>query len=173
MHLQEERYWALRTSVSHPEKPNVQPRGFGMRWRFPLEPTLSAAQASIATISGSESGIASRPEGGSGAESSSPERSGSPSDVAIEIPSPEGVPKDTSGILERVQPVPSAAPQAAKCQWKEEPSKRPLGSEAKSRIWAAPAASFYSRCDKRQLDAIITCQCALARFVTLEVDWSL
>ncbi len=60
-------------------------------------PTLSAARASIATISGSVSGTADRPEGGSGAESSSPDRSGSPSDAAIDIRSSGGAPKDTSG----------------------------------------------------------------------------
>ncbi len=99
MHFREERYrgGALRTSASHPEKPIVQPRGFGTRWRFPLEPTLSAARASIATISGSVSGTADHPEGGSGAESSSPDRSGSPSDAAIDIRSSGGAPKDTSG----------------------------------------------------------------------------
>ncbi len=46
-------------------------------------------------------------------------------------------------------------------------------SNAKSRICTAPAAYLYSRCDQRQLDATIACQCALARLVTLEVDWSL
>ncbi len=40
-----------------------------------------------------------------------------------------------------------------------------LGSEAKSWICAAPAAYLYSRCDQRQLDAMIACQCALARLV--------
>ncbi len=38
-------------------------------------------------------------------------------------------------------------------------------SSAKTRICAAPAAYLYSRCDQRQLDAIIACQCALARLV--------
>ncbi len=32
---------------------------------------------------------------------------------------------------------------------------------------------LYSRCDQRQLDAMIACQCPLARLVTLEVDRSL
>ncbi len=40
-----------------------------------------------------------------------------------------------------------------------------LGSLAKTWICNAPAAYLYSRCDQRQLDAIITCQCALARLV--------
>ncbi len=40
-----------------------------------------------------------------------------------------------------------------------------LGSSAKTWICAAPAAYLCSRCDQRQLDAIITCQCALARLV--------
>ncbi len=48
-----------------------------------------------------------------------------------------------------------------------------LGSSAKTWICIAPAAYLYSCCDQRQLDAIITCQCALAHLVTLEVDWSL
>ncbi len=42
---------------------------------------------------------------------------------------------------------------------------QPLNSEAKSWICAAPAAYLYSQCDQRQLDAIIACQCALARLV--------
>ncbi len=44
MHFREEshRGGALRTSAGHPEKPIVQPWGFGTRWRPPLEPnTLS------------------------------------------------------------------------------------------------------------------------------------
>ncbi len=32
---------------------------------------------------------------------------------------------------------------------------------------------LYSRCDQRQLDAMIAYQCPLAHLVTLEVDWSL
>ncbi len=40
-----------------------------------------------------------------------------------------------------------------------------LGSSAKTWICAAPAAYLCSRCDQRQLDAIIVCQCALARLV--------
>ncbi len=40
-----------------------------------------------------------------------------------------------------------------------------LGSSAKTWICAAPAAYLCSRCDQRQLDAIIACQCALARLV--------
>ncbi len=40
-----------------------------------------------------------------------------------------------------------------------------LGSSAKTWICAAPAAYLYSRCDQRQLDAIIACQCALAHLV--------
>ncbi len=40
-----------------------------------------------------------------------------------------------------------------------------LGSSAKTWICAAPAAYLYSRCDQRQLGAIIACQCALAHLV--------
>ncbi len=40
-----------------------------------------------------------------------------------------------------------------------------LGSSAKTWICAAPAAYLCSRCYQRQLDAIIACQCALARLV--------
>ncbi len=40
-----------------------------------------------------------------------------------------------------------------------------LGFSAKTWICAAPAAYLYSRCDQRQLDAIIAYQCALARLV--------
>ncbi len=32
---------------------------------------------------------------------------------------------------------------------------------------------LHSRCDQRQLDAVIACKCPLACLVTLEVDWSL
>ncbi len=35
----------------------------------------------------------------------------------------------------------------------------------KSWLYDAPAAYLYSRCDQRQLDAIIACQCALACLV--------
>ncbi len=49
---------ALRTSTSYPEKPVVQPQGFGTRWLSPLYPTLSAAWESIAVISRFDSGIA-------------------------------------------------------------------------------------------------------------------
>ncbi len=40
MHFRERgtRGRALRTSTSYPEKPVVQPRGFGTRWLSPLEP---------------------------------------------------------------------------------------------------------------------------------------
>ncbi len=40
-----------------------------------------------------------------------------------------------------------------------------LCSLAKTWICAAPAAYLCSRCDQRQLDAIIACQCALAHLV--------
>ncbi len=60
VHFQERgtRDRALRTSTSYPEKPVVQPRGFGTRWFSPLEPYPFAARESIAVISRSDSGIA-------------------------------------------------------------------------------------------------------------------
>ncbi len=48
----------------------------------------------------------------------------------------------------------------------------PLGSKAKG-LMRCTGCLLYSRCDQRQLDAIIACQCPLARLVTLEEDWSL
>ncbi len=86
----------LRTSTGHPKKPIVQPRGFGTRWRLPLEPALSAAWASIATISGSKSDTVDRPEGGNVPESSFPEWSDSPSNAGIDIWLSGGAPKDKS-----------------------------------------------------------------------------
>ncbi len=60
MHVRERgtRGRALRTSTSYPEKPVVQPRGFGTRWLSPLEPSLPVARESIAVTSRSDSGIA-------------------------------------------------------------------------------------------------------------------
>ncbi len=49
----------------------------------------------------------------------------------------------------------------------------PLGSEAKGWLMRCTGCLLYSRCDQRQLDAMIACQCPLARLVTLEVDRSL
>ncbi len=87
----------LRTSSCHSEKPIVQPWGFRTRWRIPHELTLLAARESIAIISGSVSGTATAPEGGNCADASSPEKSDSPSDAAIDIRSSRGAPKDTDG----------------------------------------------------------------------------
>ncbi len=49
----------------------------------------------------------------------------------------------------------------------------PLGSEAKGWLMWCTGCLLYSRCDQWQLDAMIACQCPLARLVTLEVDRSL
>ncbi len=49
----------------------------------------------------------------------------------------------------------------------------PLGSEAKGWLMRCTGCLLYSRCDQRQLDAMIACQCPLARLVTFEVDRSL
>ncbi len=59
-------------------------------------PMLSAARESIAVSSGSDSGNATLPDGGSAAESSSPEPSSSP-DAVIEIPSSAGAPNEMLG----------------------------------------------------------------------------
>ncbi len=64
--------------------------GLGHGGGLHSSPTLSAARASIATISGSESGTADRPEGDNGTEPSSPDWSDSSSDVAIDIRSSGG-----------------------------------------------------------------------------------
>ncbi len=48
-----------------------------------------------------------------------------------------------------------------------------LGSSAKTWLMRCTGCLLYSRCDQRQLDAMIACQCPLARLVTLEVDRSL
>ncbi len=58
------------------------------------------------------------------------------------------------------------------------PSRVVRGEELQDLFRAARLRSermmlLCSRCDQRQLDAIIACQCPLARLVTLEVDWSL
>ncbi len=99
MHFREERHrgGALRTSAGPPRNHSSSLEGSGHGGGLHSSPTLSAARASIATISGSESGTADRPEGGNGTEPSSPDWSDSPSDVAIDIRSSGGAPKDTSG----------------------------------------------------------------------------
>ncbi len=43
----------------------------------------------------------------------------------------------------------------------------------KDELMRCTCCLLYSWCDQRQLDAMIACQCPLARLVTLEVDWSL
>ncbi len=111
---------ALKTSATPPEKPLVQPRRVGMRWRIPHEPDV--ARESIAVISGSGSDNATTPEGGNAAESSSPEREGSPSDAAIDIRSSGGVPKEMGGVPHSVEaPVrTNGTPPAAECLRGEE-----------------------------------------------------
>ncbi len=59
-------------------------------------PTLSAARESIAVSSGSDSGNATLPDGGSAAKSSSPEPSSSP-DTAIDVLSSAGAPNEMLG----------------------------------------------------------------------------
>ncbi len=43
----------------------------------------------------------------------------------------------------------------------------------KDELMRCTCCLLYSHGDQRQLDAMIACQCPLARLVTLEVDWSL
>ncbi|XDV27240.1 hypothetical protein PO909_030803 [Leuciscus waleckii] len=62
-----------------------------------MSPTLAAAWASIATISGSGSDNIATPEGGNVAGSSSPEDDRSPSDAAIDNWSSGGALKETTG----------------------------------------------------------------------------
>ncbi len=45
--------------------------------------------------------------------------------------------------------------------------------QRKHELMRCTCCLLYSRCDQRKLDAMIACQCPLARLVTLEVDWSL
>ncbi len=71
--------------------------GSGHGGGFHTSPTLLAARESIAIISGSVSGTATVPEGGNCADASSPAKSDSPSDAAIDIRSSRGAPKDTDG----------------------------------------------------------------------------
>ncbi len=72
--------------------------GSGRGGGFHMSPTFSAARESIAVISGSGSDNATTPEGGNAAESSSPEREGSPSDAATDIWSSGEAPKETGGV---------------------------------------------------------------------------
>ncbi len=72
--------------------------GSGLGRGFHMSRTFSAAQESIAVISGSGSDNATTPEVGNAVESSSPERQSSPSDAAIDIWSSGGAPKETSGV---------------------------------------------------------------------------
>ncbi len=48
-----------------------------------------------------------------------------------------------------------------------------LAPQRKHELMRCTCCLLYSRCDQRQLDAIVTCQCPLAHLVTLKVDWSL
>ncbi len=45
--------------------------------------------------------------------------------------------------------------------------------QRKHELMRCTCCILYSRCDQWQLDAIVACQCPLARLVTLELDWSL
>ncbi len=45
--------------------------------------------------------------------------------------------------------------------------------QRKHELMQCTCCLLYSHGDQRQLDAMIACQCPLARLVTLEVDWSL
>ncbi len=45
--------------------------------------------------------------------------------------------------------------------------------QRKHELMRCTCCLLYSHGDQRQLDAMIACQCPLARLVTLEVDWSL
>ncbi len=80
-------------------------------------PTFSAARESIAIISGSGSDNATTPEGGNAAESSSPEREGSPSDAATDIWSSGEAPRKRVGYptQQRPQSEPTVPPPAAEC----------------------------------------------------------
>ncbi len=60
MHLREERHRGrvLRTSTNYLEKPVIQPRGLGTRWKSPLEPYPLSGPGKHSRDSGSDSGIA-------------------------------------------------------------------------------------------------------------------
>ncbi len=100
MHFRKEwhRRGALKTSATPPENHSSNLEGSGRGGGFHTSPTFSAARESIAVISGSGSDNATTPEGGNAAESSSPEREGSPSDAATDIWSSGEAPKETSGV---------------------------------------------------------------------------
>ncbi len=63
-----------------------------------MSPTFLVARESIAVISGSGSDNATTPEGGNASESSSPEKSELTPDVAINVWSSGGAPKETGGV---------------------------------------------------------------------------
>ncbi len=93
-----------------PARPPPPPRnhssnleGSGRGGGFHTSPTFSAARESIAVISGSGSNSATTPEVGNAAESSSPERGGSPSDAAIDIWSSGEALKETGGVPHLVE----------------------------------------------------------------------
>ncbi len=87
MHLWEERNWGGWLSLE----------GSGYGRGFHTRPTLMAAQESITIISESVLARATVHEGDNCADVSSPEKSDSPSDTAIDIRSSGGAPKDTEG----------------------------------------------------------------------------
>ncbi len=101
MHFRKEwhRRGALKTSATPPPRNHSSNlEGSGRGGGFHTSPTFSAARESIAVISGSGSDNATTPEGGNAAESSSPEREGSPSDAATDIWSSGEAPKETGGV---------------------------------------------------------------------------
>ncbi len=111
MHLWEERHRGrvLRTSGKYPEKPVVQPRGLGTRWRSPLEPYPLSGPGKHSRHFRIRLRHYYR-QSSSTTEFSSPECSGSPSDAEIDIQSPGGPPRILlARSLQRAQHVPLAA----------------------------------------------------------------
>ncbi len=120
MHFRKEwhRRGALKTSATPPPRNHSSNlEGSGRGGGFHTSPTFSAARESIAVISGSGSDNATTPEGGNAAESSSPEREGSPSDAATDIWSSGEAPKETGGVPHSAEaPVrTNGTPPAAEC----------------------------------------------------------
>ncbi len=84
---------------------------------------LSAARESIAVSSGSDSGNATLPDGGSAAESSSPEPSSSP-DAVIESLSSAGAPNEMLGPALSEDPhTHPGTPDGAMCSRSERPAE--------------------------------------------------
>ncbi len=97
MHFREERNWRRLPAIGlPPRKQSSSLEHLGEGGGLQCSPTLSAARESIAVSSGSDSGKATLPDGGSAAESSSPEPSLSP-DAVIDILSSAGAPNEMLG----------------------------------------------------------------------------